>query len=329
MSGPFSALAGEGDLDLRVFGDPELFAAEMERIFGRAWLYVAHESQLAAPGDFVEAFMGARSVIAARHGDGSVRIFLNRCTHRGMKVCSSRRGSRSRFVCPYHGWSFGTDGALVDVPARRGGTGRVAAGDPALALASVARISVYRGFVFANWSAEGAALDDWLGPAAGAIDAMLASSPSGAAAPERLALRSRVAGNWKLHAADAPTLAARIAERLSRLTGPDATGTLDGDASPAPAAFLWPNLLMLPACRQFHLFQPAAVDVTVVHSTAFALAGVPDPVNRAAAQSLAPPLGDDAPAPTGPGTAPRFWANWSAMMEDDPGRLPGSAAAGL
>ena len=325
MTGPIADLAGLGPADPRVYEDPELFAAEMERVFGRTWLYVGHESQLASPGDFIEAFMGARSVIAARHGDGSLRVFLNRCTHRSMKVCSSRRGSRSRFVCPYHGWTFGTDGALVKVPARKGANGRVAAGDPSLALAPVARIAAYRGFVFANWSADGPALDDWLGPAAQAIDAMLAPAPAGEAVPDGLALRERVPGNWKLYAADAGGLAGRIAERLSRRQLPNA-GTLADGATQAPAVFLWPNLLLLPAWRQLHLFQPAAADVTVVHSTAFALAGAPDAINRQATQALALPLGDEAPSPAGPGAAPRFWANWAATMEDTSGRPPENAA---
>jgi nitrite reductase/ring-hydroxylating ferredoxin subunit len=332
MSASFTTLVESGSVDRRVYDDPELFAAEMERIFGRAWLYVAHESQLAAPGDFVEAFMGARSVIAARHADGSIRVFLNRCTHRGMKVCSSRRGSRSRFVCPYHGWTFATDGALVSVPPRKGGNGRIAPGDPALALAPAPQIGVHRGFVFACWSEDAPALSDWLGPAADAIGAMLALSPAGEAVPEGLALRSRVAGNWKLHAADPAPLAARVAERLARRADGETTAalaSLAGGRSAARAVFLWPNLLVLPACRQVHLFQPAAADVTVVHSTAFALAGATDAVNRHAAQSLAPPLGDEAPPPAGPDAAPRFWRSWTDMMQDGAGRLPERPAAWL
>ena len=92
MSERFATLAPEGRVHRRVYTDPDIFAAEMERIYGHAWLYVAHESQLAETGAFVTAHLGDRPVIVARHTDGEIYVFANRCTHRGMKVCSARRG---------------------------------------------------------------------------------------------------------------------------------------------------------------------------------------------------------------------------------------------
>ena len=60
--------------------------------------------------------MGEESVILCRDRAGAVHVFLNSCRHRGMKVCRYDDGNTTVFTCPYHGWSYGTDGALVGVP---------------------------------------------------------------------------------------------------------------------------------------------------------------------------------------------------------------------
>ena len=87
------------------------------------------------PGDFFVSSMGEESVILCRDRQGEVHVFLNSCMHRGMKVCRYDEGNTPIFTCPYHGWSFATDGALVGVPFLQGrlprGTGQVPVGpDP-------------------------------------------------------------------------------------------------------------------------------------------------------------------------------------------------------
>src|SRR3954466_6856715 len=89
-------LVEPGRVHRRVYADADVFELEMERIFGRAWLFVGHTSQApnpgantakaAKPGDYTTAKRGPQPVIVARHGDGKVHVLLNRCTHRGAKV---------------------------------------------------------------------------------------------------------------------------------------------------------------------------------------------------------------------------------------------------
>ena len=71
-----------------VYTDPALFTLEMDRIFGRAWLVIGHESQVRETGDYFTTRMGREPVIVARHEDGSVRVLINRCAHRGAMVCA-------------------------------------------------------------------------------------------------------------------------------------------------------------------------------------------------------------------------------------------------
>jgi len=88
-----------GRVHRRVYTDPEVFELEMERIFGRAWLFVGHTSQVPNPGDFITTDLGRQPVIMVRHRDGSVQVLLNRCTHRGAKVVNERRGHAPRLTC--------------------------------------------------------------------------------------------------------------------------------------------------------------------------------------------------------------------------------------
>ena len=105
-----------GVVSRELFVNDEIYEQEQERIFARAWLFVGHESQIARPGDYFVSCMGEESVILTRDQRQQVHVFLNTCRHRGMKVCRYDEGNTAVFTCPYHGWSYATDGRLVGVP---------------------------------------------------------------------------------------------------------------------------------------------------------------------------------------------------------------------
>ena len=97
-----------------VYIDPELFELEMEELWRRTWIYVGHESQVPGAGDYLTTTIGTEPVIMVRHTDGSLRVLRNRCAHKGTKVVTERMGNAGRFLrCPYHGWSYRTDGSLA------------------------------------------------------------------------------------------------------------------------------------------------------------------------------------------------------------------------
>ena len=105
-----------GQISREIFVNEDIYAQEQERVFARSWLFVGHESQIPNTGDFFSSRMGEESVILCRDRSAKVHVFLNSCRHRGMKVCRYDDGNTSVFTCPYHGWSYGTDGALAGVP---------------------------------------------------------------------------------------------------------------------------------------------------------------------------------------------------------------------
>ena len=105
-----------GEISREIFVNKDIYEQEQEQIFARSWLFLGHESQIPNPGDFFVSCMGEESVILTRDDRGQVHAFLNTCRHRGMKVCRHDVGNTRVFTCPYHGWSYGTDGELVGVP---------------------------------------------------------------------------------------------------------------------------------------------------------------------------------------------------------------------
>jgi phenylpropionate dioxygenase-like ring-hydroxylating dioxygenase large terminal subunit len=180
----------------RVYTDPAIFAEEQERLFRRVWLYLCHESQIPAAGDFVRARLAGVPVVALRQADGGVKALVNRCAHRGAEVCQHESGRAQRFRCPYHGWTYAMDGRLVGVPMRAGYRADFALAEHGLR--AVPRVAAYRGFVFASLAAEGPGLMEYLGPMASAIDDMVDRAPAGEVEAAGGVHRHAFAANWKL-----------------------------------------------------------------------------------------------------------------------------------
>ena len=151
-----------GQISREIFVSNELYQMEQEKVFARAWLFVGHESQVANPGDYFVSSMGEESVILVRDRQQQLHVFLNTCRHRGMKVCRYDEGNTAVFTCPYHGWSFGTDGTLAGIPYFK------EAYDEELdrsewGLIEVAQMANYKGAIWATWDPKAPAFLDYLG----------------------------------------------------------------------------------------------------------------------------------------------------------------------
>ena len=105
-----------GRFPAAIYSDDGIFALERERLFSRTWQFLAHESEIPQPGDYVLRRIVDDSFIVVRDDTGTVQVLLNMCRHKGMQVCRAEAGSTNHFRCPYHAWTYRTDGRLAGVP---------------------------------------------------------------------------------------------------------------------------------------------------------------------------------------------------------------------
>lgn len=96
--------------------DPRIAALEHEAVFGRNWIAAGRLDQVEEKGGFFTTELAGEPLIVARGEDGALRAFFNVCRHHAAAVVTEPQGRAAQFRCPYHGWTYGTDGALKGVP---------------------------------------------------------------------------------------------------------------------------------------------------------------------------------------------------------------------
>ncbi len=191
---------GDYRLHRSAFTDEALFELEMKHIFEGNWIYLAHESQLPNPNDYLTTTVGRQPVVIARNRQGELNAFINACTHRGAMLCRFKRGNKATYTCPFHGWTFNNSGKLLKVKDPEG------AGYPdcfnkegSHDLKKLPRFESYRGFLFGSLTEDVKPLTEFLGEAARIIDMIVDQSDDGL---EVLRGSSTYTfdGNWKLQA---------------------------------------------------------------------------------------------------------------------------------
>jgi len=98
-----------------LYGDRSRWQLEIERVFKRLPLMLAMTAELPDVGDYKALEVVGVPVLIVRGQDRRVRAFVNMCSHRGAQLAAVGRGHAKRFACPYHAWTYGTDGALIGV----------------------------------------------------------------------------------------------------------------------------------------------------------------------------------------------------------------------
>ncbi len=183
-----------------VYLDPELFELERELVFSKSWIFVGHDSQVPASGDYVTTSIAGTPVIMVRGDDGCVRVLENRCAHKGSMLVSRPSGSVGKFFrCPYHAWSYKTDGTPIAVPLKDGYTGTRMRDSSTGQGLSVLASAVHRGFVFARLAADGASFEEHFGTITSVLDNLADRSPAGRLRIAGGCLSSLINCNWKIY----------------------------------------------------------------------------------------------------------------------------------
>ena len=96
----------------RFYTDADWFGHEVRGVLKRGWHCLGRADEAPEAGDFFCVELLGEPLIVVRGEDGTVRVLSNVCRHRGMPLAEGR-GRLKRFVCSYHAWAYGLDGALL------------------------------------------------------------------------------------------------------------------------------------------------------------------------------------------------------------------------
>ncbi|WP_371169279.1 aromatic ring-hydroxylating dioxygenase subunit alpha [Aliiroseovarius sp. 2305UL8-7] len=180
--------------------DEEIFDLEMAHLFANTWVFVGHDSQTPNKGDYFTTQIGTQPVIMVRHSDNEIHVLYNRCPHKGTKIAIDRTGNTGKFFrCPYHAWSFKTDGCLLAIPLKKGyAKTEFNEGEAKKGMKAVGAVKNYRGFIFARLAEDGISFEDYFGDSLTSLDNMVDRSPEGRLEVAGPPLRYMHQCNWKM-----------------------------------------------------------------------------------------------------------------------------------
>ncbi len=113
----YKKTGSRGGLPAWTYNSDALTQLEIEQLFLRNWLFVAHVSDIPNSGDYQCFAMGNERAVVVRDQQGQVRAFHNLCRHRASRVVADDKGHCGKsFICPFHGWSYNLDGSLKNIP---------------------------------------------------------------------------------------------------------------------------------------------------------------------------------------------------------------------
>ncbi|QBY00324.1 aromatic ring-hydroxylating dioxygenase subunit alpha [Rhodophyticola sp. CCM32] len=128
------------------YGSEEFLEFEKENLFRKEWFCLGHIGELPNPGDFYTTDLIGELLLVTRDEDGEIRVLSNVCRHRGNQVVVEPKGNQKRFVCGYHAWTYGQDGALKAAPLMK----KVRTFDQAKCGLKQFRTEIWENFIFVN-----------------------------------------------------------------------------------------------------------------------------------------------------------------------------------
>ncbi len=183
-----------------VYISQDIYRLEMRHLFSNTWVFVGHDSQTPNKGDYITTQIGDQPVIMVRHSDGNIHVLYNRCPHKGTKIAIDRQGNTGKFFrCPYHAWSFKTDGCLLAIPLKKGYENTGLSDSPnGKGMKAVGAVHNHRGFVFARLAEDGIDFDSFFGDSLSSLDNMVERAPEGRLEVSGPPLRYMHQCNWKM-----------------------------------------------------------------------------------------------------------------------------------
>src|SRR5258706_7704804 len=145
--------------------DPGIARLEQESVFANTWQVAGRVHQVAGKGDFFTADLAGEPIVVARGEDNLLRAFYNVCRHHAAAVVTEAQGCAKQFRCPYHGWTYGIDGALKGMVEFEG----VCNFDRAKNGLVPVKVDTWENFVFVNLDGRAAPLKDFLGAVPGLV----------------------------------------------------------------------------------------------------------------------------------------------------------------
>lgn len=184
-----------------LYVDADLYQAEVERLWARAWVYLGHESQVPNVGDYYTTNVAGQSLILLRKSATDVIALMNRCAHKGSQLVHERHGNCGKLLrCPYHAWTYRLDGSLLSIPLKNDYEGTQLSSCPSgKGLSGPGATANYKGFVFVRISDSGPDFESYFDEALDTIDNIVARAPEGGVEVLGQPLRNIIRCNWKLY----------------------------------------------------------------------------------------------------------------------------------
>lgn len=157
-SSPFPG--GPKKVPVARFFDKKYHDLEVERLWKKVWQMACREDDIPEVGDYLLYKIAHLEYIIVRTGDREFKAYLNACLHRARRLCNHDGKKAGLFRCPYHGWSWKTDGSLKEIPAEWDFPGvREEVGQ-----LPEAKVAAWGGFVFINPDLGAIPFEDYAGP---------------------------------------------------------------------------------------------------------------------------------------------------------------------
>lgn len=108
---------GTTDIPIERYFDKAYHDREVEKVWRKTWQWACRLEDIPNIGDHVVYEIVHDSVIVVRTGPeaGDIKAYVNACLHRGTQL-RTEGGCVKQFKCPFHGFTWGLDGCLKDVP---------------------------------------------------------------------------------------------------------------------------------------------------------------------------------------------------------------------